>query len=303
MDRPTHVDPARQAHYQDFYGPAEQEDRPPLVVVGNCQAEALRILLDDDDAPYRGVRIPPVHELEAADLPYLEALLGRCGYAVMQPVANDYRGLPLGTEQLRELLPKGAELVRVPVLFYSGTLPWQALVRDPRDGANDPPVVPYHDLRTLAQAATGGARRELTAIAEQAQASVAELRARESAYDAVPMADLLESPYAGIFHTINHPGNGMLTALANRVRTALGLASDITEPKETLLSSIISPVEPAVAEALGIEPRGPDWLIDGVPLDPHEVISAQLAWYADNPPVVEAGMVRHEHRMRQLGLL
>lgn len=304
MSADLHADDARRAYYGELYKVSEMDDdRPPLVVVGNCQAEALRILLSADDAPYRGVRIPPVHELEADDLPYLRDLLGRSGYAIMQPVADDYRGLPLGTDQLRTLLPEHAQVVRVPVLFYSGTLPWQALVRDPRDGAHDPPVVPYHDLRTLAQAATGQPRRQVDGIVEHAAASVADLRRREEAYDAVAVSDLLEPPYAGIFHTINHPGNEMLTELANRVRAELGLAGDIPEPDDVLLSSIISPVEPEVAQALGIGSRGPDWIVNGEKVPAEEVIDAQLAWYAGNRPVVDAGLDRHGERMRQMGLL
>lgn len=298
------ADAGRRAYYGELYGVAGPEDeRPPLVVLGNCQAEALRILLDADDAPYRGVRLPAVHELEADDLPFLRDLLGRSAYAVMQPVAKDYRGLPIGTEQLQALLPAHARVVRIPVLFYSGTLPWQALVRDPRDGANDPPVVPYHDLRTLAQAATGGTRREIAGIAEHAQTSAAELRAREEAHRTVRASDLLDPPSTGIFHTINHPGNGMLTALANRIRTELGLDGDIAAPDHILLSSIISPVEPSVAEALGIEPRGPHWVVDGRQVAAQEVVEAQLAWYGDNHPVVEAGIARHGDRMRRMGLM
>lgn len=295
---------SRREHYADFYGrTAPDDERPELVVVGNCQAEALRLLLDGDGLPYRGVRMPPVHELAKDDLPHLEALLSRTRYAVLQPIADDYRGLPLGAAQLRRLLPADARVVMVPVLFYSGTLPWQALIRDPRDGAHDPPVVPYHDLRTLAQAATGSPRRHPQQVAEHAAASIGDLRAREDAYGTVRASDLLSPPYADLFHTINHPGNRVLVELARRVRRELGLRGDVQTPEGTLLSSVISPVEPFVADALGIEPRGPHWLVHGQPVDADQVVAAQLEWYAENPPVVQAGLKRHGERMRRMGLL
>ena len=40
-----------------------------------------------------------------------------------------------------------------------------------------------------------------------------------------------------------------------------------------------------------------------VGLDGDEIVSAQLDWYAANPPVVEAGLARHGEAMRRLGLL
>lgn len=279
------------------------DDRPLLLVVGNCQAEALRLLLQVPGAPYRSIRLPAVHELEAADIPHLQGLLARTAYAVLQPVADDYRGLPVGSAQLRALLPASAQSVSVPVIFYSGTLPAQALVRDPRDGANDPPVEPYHDLRTLAQAATGQPRRPLNGVREAAEESVAELRAREAAHGTVVMSDLLAAPYTGIMHTINHPGNELLIELAARVRRELGLSPDVAEPDGVLLSSVISPVEPEVADSLGIAPRGPGWLINGVEVSDADVVESQLEWYAANEPVVAAGLKRHGERMRRLGLL
>jgi hypothetical protein len=41
-----------------------------------------------------------------------------------------------------------ATVVRWPVIRWAGLHPFQAIVRDPRDPSRDPPIVPYHDLRT-----------------------------------------------------------------------------------------------------------------------------------------------------------
>jgi len=143
----------RTRHYGAFYGvtPTEHgDDRPVLVVHGNCQVESLRVVIEASEAGYRCVRVPPVHELVAADLVHLHRLLGRCAVLVSQPVRADYRGLPLGTAQLA-LAAAHARLVVVPIVRDARLHPLQALVRVP--GAGEPPVVPYHDVRTLARAA------------------------------------------------------------------------------------------------------------------------------------------------------
>lgn len=50
----------RRQHYAHFYGlaPLPSDDRPLLVVHGNCQAESLRVLLDGAASPVRTVRVP-----------------------------------------------------------------------------------------------------------------------------------------------------------------------------------------------------------------------------------------------------
>ena len=126
------------------------------LVIGNCQAEALRQILDAvGDRPYRTVLVPPVHEIEASDLPHLEVLLRQTAVLSCQPIRNDYRDLPLGTGQLAAVLPAAATVLRWPVIRYAGLYPFQVIVRRPADRSVVPPPVPYHDLRTIAAALEG----------------------------------------------------------------------------------------------------------------------------------------------------
>ena len=98
---------------------------------------------------FTGERIAPVHELEAADMGWFLDLVARADVLVTQPIRDNYRGLPVGTRQLRT----SARRVVVPVLRFDGLMPHQAIIRDPDDPSLNPPVVPYHDLRTLVAAA------------------------------------------------------------------------------------------------------------------------------------------------------
>lgn len=223
---------------------------------------------------------------------------------VTQPVRDGYRELPLGTAELAARLPRGARVVRVPVIRYTGLHPFAAIVRHPDDMARVPPVVPYHDLRTLAAAAgrppAGPPAAEV--VREIARGSVAELARRERATD-VGVSDVLAGLGAAAAHTLNHPGNPVLIALARRVQDALGLPVDAADPGRVLLGGIRAPLAAGVVDALGLDadPR-PHWTVDGAPVPDATVRAAQLAWYAAHPRWVGAGLERHAERLELLGL-
>lgn len=288
---------SRRRHYGGFYGPLPAG--PVGLVHGNCQAEALRVLLG-----HGFVRMPPVHELTAEDLPHLHGLLARCDVLVAQPVRDGYRDLPLGTSQLAARLPRGARTIRVPVVRYNGLHPYAAIVRHPDDMARVPPMVPYHDLRTLAAAAgrppAGPPGAEV--LRGIARRSVAELARRERDTD-VGVSDRLAGLGAAAAHTLNHPGNPVLIALARRVQEALGGPVDAADPGRVLLGGVRAPLSAEVVDALGLDavPR-PGWTVDGAPVDDDAVRAAQLAWYREHPQWVAAGLRRHRDRLELLGL-
>lgn len=302
----TEVD-GRTRHYGDFYGvvePAESDDRPVLVVHGNCQAEALRVLLERAAPDLRCVRVPPVHELTADDVPHLQRLLARCDVLVAQPVRDGYRGLPLGTMEAVAATPL-ARLVRIPVVRDSRLHPYQALVRVP--SAGEPPVVPYHDLRTLSLAAGRSeqvAASDAEGLLEVGRRSQAELRRREAEHRTLVVSDLLEQTGADSSHTLNHPGNPVLIGLAQRVLDALGHDGTVGDPGRVLLRSVLAPLHPEVLDALGLDAAAARevWLVDGEPVDDEHVRAEQLAWYAEHPEVVTAGLERHGAAMTVLGL-
>ena len=76
-----------------------QEDVAGLVaLVGPGQAS--RLLLGAGDVT--STRLPAVHELTEADLKPLRELLAATDLLVTQPIADDYRGLPVGAHQLAD---------------------------------------------------------------------------------------------------------------------------------------------------------------------------------------------------------
>jgi hypothetical protein len=245
-----------------------------------------------------------VHELTAADLPQLERWLGRARLLVSQPVRDDYHDLPLGTAQLAAMLPREARVVRVPVVRFAGLYPAHVIVRPPSDVSLVPPVVEYHDVRLIAEAA--GRALPIDALTPAvvrsvAELSLAELRKREVAHDTVVASDLFEvgadgtgTPRFDQMRTLNHPGNPVWTALASRVRERVGLPEHVVDPGRPVLSSVHAPREQAVIDAWGLDAEPTDhWVVGGERVDADEVRRAHLAWYAEHPDAVEAALARH----------
>ncbi|MDQ2795666.1 MAG: WcbI family polysaccharide biosynthesis putative acetyltransferase, partial [Actinomycetota bacterium] len=245
------ADLPRAHHYGEFYGLKPlPKGGPFLVVHGNCQAEALRLLLQDaPEAPCVSVRVPAVHELTAEEVPLLQRLLSRASVVLTQPVTDGYHDLPLGAAQVAAVALDATAVVW-PVIRYAGLLPWQVVFNHPRAG--DPPVVPYHDVRTMLRAArepeprTGDA--EFRAVSAW---SLDELWARERRAGAVRVSDLVREAGPSATNTVNHPGNAVLVALARRLQGHLGWPVTAADPGFTLLDSVHAPVDPVVLEALG----------------------------------------------------
>jgi len=281
----------RRSHYAEFLGERSAPDGYGLVV-GNCQAESVRLVISSDALP--AVRIPAVHELDADDTARLHALLAKASFLVSQPIRDDYRGLPLGTSQLRASLPAGARVVTVPAVRFAGLHPFQAVLRLP-EFPEDPPLVAYHDVRTVAAAAGLPVPSELpaTAVRALADASVAELRRRETLGVDVAASDLLSPVVEGLARTVNHPGNALFLPLGERLVEALGAPGKAVDPGRPILASVRAPLEAWVVDVwnLDAEPR-PDWIVDGETLPADTVHAAHLAYYAERPALLAAVVER-----------
>ncbi|WJZ17725.1 hypothetical protein CGUA_05705 [Corynebacterium guangdongense] len=280
-----------------------------MLVVGNCQAEATRQLVTSTGTAV-SFRIPPVHEWTREDAERVHALLPETDALVMQPVRDNYRGLACGTAQLADLLPAHGRVVTFPVLRYDGLMPYQAIVRSPSDPSLNPPLVPYHDLRILATAATGGTSADVPdpapgadALRRLAAMSVAQLRRREEAHGTVRVSGHLAT--APVWHTINHPDNATLGVLAEAIARALHDALGTPAPgavqlpaDREMLGAVQAPVDPAAAAALGVRVQGRDGWRPGA----EELTEAHLEFYRRHPDVVAAGLTRHAERLALLGL-
>lgn len=288
---------ARRRHYGEFFGEAPLPENFGLVV-GNCQAESLRLVIASDALP--AIRVPAVHELTAADADRLHQLLAAASFLVVQPIRDDYRKLPLGTAQLRASLPSGARVVTVPAVRFAGLHPFQAVLRLPAF-PEDPPLVAYHDVRTVAEAAGTPVASALPAaeVRAIADASVAELRRREALGLDVVASDLFAPVVEDLARTVNHPGNALFLPLGERLVEALGAPGHVVDPGRPILAGVRAPLEDWVVDAWNLDaaPR-PDWIVAGETLPAETVREAHLAYYAERPALLAAVVARTEPLIR-----
>lgn len=302
----------RDYHYGEFYKLREIADdletghdaaasAPRVAVVGNCQAESLRILLATTGA-VRSFRIPPIHEWDEADLPFVRHLLADTDVLISQPVRDNYRDLPCGTDQLAQYLPSHGRVVKFPVLRFNALNPYIAIVRSPQNPSLNPPVVPYHDLRLIAEHAQLS-RPGTPDFAGVLNQTVEQLASRERTHGCVSISDtLLDIP---VWHTLNHPSNETLAVLARRVLRAidpqLAEAHEVQLPDEELLGHLQSPIDEQAAQALGAKVRRGEWTDNGEVIDAEEIREAQLKFYEEHPEVVQAALNRHGELLTLLG--
>lgn len=276
-------------HFAEFWHGRPREDYG--VVVGNCQAESVRLVLDSDELPL--VRVPPVYLLDAAATRRLHEVVAGAAALIAQPVKDDYHGLPLGTRQLAASLPPSGRAVTFPIVRFTGLHPFQAALHVP--GIEEtPPLVAYHDVRTLALAAGAPVRERLDpdGVRAEAAASLAELRRREEPLD-VAASDLFAEPRFDLVRTVNHPGNEVILALGDRILRALGRDGAARDPGRPLLNAVHAPREDWVIDAWGLDAHAvPDWTVDGRRVDPAEVREAHLAWYREHPQFVRGAVDR-----------
>ncbi|WP_312719212.1 WcbI family polysaccharide biosynthesis putative acetyltransferase [Mobilicoccus sp.] len=289
---------------------AHRDVRPLWVIHGGPQADPLRrLLVSDADAPYVAVSATSADDLTAADLPTFARLLNHADAFICERLPRGYRGLPIGFDDLLKHLRPGIPIVTFPRVGYAGLHPFQ-VGRDPAAGLPDPPLVPYHDLRSVAAA-------EKTVPPEQARHTfpsaqvIREFAAwqllrirREESHTDCAIAGSVRGAGLEAVHTVDRPGNTLLLRLARDILAALGVDDTVVDPTTLLYGQYRSPVDPRIAEALGTpEPDTDTWRVNGKELTLDEIRDAQIAWYRGHPEVAKAVVAAEAPRMDLLGLL
>ena len=295
-------------------------DRPLAVVYGNCTAEPLRGLLADSLAfseAYRTEPIPAAQEIASHDtVARLRQTMAEAKLVIFQPVRNDYRGMPVGSDQITSAAPPDARRLTFPALFYDGIFPYQAYVRATDHSREEiPHLAGYHDLRFVFCAAQGwstdqarewlrafrGAPDGLRAWAWHAQQRLATY---ESGLD-IRVTDRLFSAemHHRSFFTVDHPTNGSLGELAARIHAALGLPYDAAPPAHPLVGRYQAPLDADVIAALDLPTSpGTGWMIMDRVHPCEQLLAEHLEHYARHPESVTAAVEEHDERMRVLGL-
>lgn len=284
-------------------------ERPLWIVHGGAQADPLRRLLHSaTDAPYLVASTTSADTVTPEGLTHLRRLVAEADAFITEPLPRGYLGQPVGMDDLTPFLRLGTPVITFPRIHFEGLHPYQVQAAP---GVTDvPPIVPYHDLRTVAavsghssKAKAWGGDVSPRALRECAAWSLVRMRLTEARTD-VRVADVVRGAGAESVHTVNRPGNGLLMTIARGVQEALGVTTDLQDPGIDMLAQCSQPVSPQVAEALGVTPPTRDtWSVYGRQFSLEEVDEVQSRWYHDHPGILRAVLAQEHARMDLLGVL
>ena len=285
-----------------------------VVVVGNCQATALAMVLRTNDeftARFELVDFPAVHEIPEAMVPALHRAVAAASVVIPQRIDDGYRdGLGLGTETM-VALARTERVVRWPSVYWAGYFPDLFYLRGP---AGEPVVdgpFDYHDRSILDAYAAGlhpaaTCRRladpELPSDAcAWAAASTAELDIRGRDCD-VDVGAFIGARFREelLFLTMNHPSNAMLGFLADEITALLGVPGrvDLRRFAGEILGPSFYPLHANHARALGLGAFAATctagattpFRIRGVTHPPAAAVQLFYDYYAAHPELVEINL-------------
>lgn len=283
-----------------------------VVVVGNCQAKALELMLATNEEfakCFEFVSFPAVHEIPAEMIPELHSAVADAALVILQRVEDGYRdGIGLGTETLARIAG-AATVIRWPSVYWAGYFPDLFYLRN----ATGQPVVDgpfdYHD-RSILQAYASDLDVEGTcrlledpelpsdALAWAANAT-AELQIRGKDCD-ILVTDFIDANFRSelLFYTMNHPANQLLAFLAQEIIKFLDIPGYVH--KENMPGEVLGwtfyPLHPNHIQALGLS-FGADivwgraqFMIRGVAYEPPDAVQAFFSYYAAHPDLVDLNL-------------
>jgi hypothetical protein len=283
-----------------------------VVVVGNCQATALELMLSTNEELTRRfefVSFPPVHEFPETMVPELHRAVADAAVVVLQRIDDGYRGgIGLGTDTLKRIA-RTENVVRWPSVYWAGYFPDLFYLRDAQrqpvlDGPFD-----YHDRSILQAYADGvdvaGACRLLEDPERPSDArswaaeATAELDIRGQDCE-VQVASFIASRFREelLFFTMNHPTNRLLEFIAEQITARLGISGSV-DPRRMpgeVLGSTFYPLHASHVRALGLRfgeevgaGRTP-FRIRGTSYEPAQAVQLFYKYYDTHPRLVELNL-------------
>lgn len=279
-----------------------------VVVVGNCQAGALEMMLATNGEftkRFEFTSFPAVHEIPEAMVSDLHRAVADAAVVIPQRVQEDYRdGIGLGTETLARIAGS-ATVVRWPSVYWAGYFPDLFYLRDEEgqpviDGPFD-----YHDrtiLHAYAASLDIAATCRLLEDPERpsdardwAAKATAELELRGQDCD-VQVTSFIDSRFQDelLFFTMNHPANRMLGFIARQITELIGIHGGVDHRciANEILGQTFYPLHPnhirALALGFGEEVaagRVP-FRIRGVSHELEEAVQAFFVYYQLHPDLV-----------------
>ena len=283
-----------------------------VIVIGNCQAQALEIMLSTNEAftnRFELVSFPAVHEIAEGLVPELHRAVADASVVIAQQIDDGYRdGLGLGTDTIAGLAGSAA-IVRWPSVFWAGYFPDLFYLRD----AAGQPVVDgpfdYHDRAVLQAYASGmgvAATCRLledpdraSGALESAASATAELGVRGRDCD-IHITSFIDAHFQEelLFFTLNHPANRLLGFIAQQITEFIGIPGRVEHGQilDEVLGSTFYPLHASHVRALGlrfgaeVEAGRIPFKIRGVTYEAPQAVQAFFDYYRANPQLVELNL-------------
>jgi Polysaccharide biosynthesis enzyme WcbI len=283
-----------------------------IVVVGNCQARALEMMLSTNaefTSRFELMSFPAVHEISVERMPELHRAVADASVLVVQRIDEGYRGgIGLGTETLARIAER-ATVVRWPSVYWAGYFPDLLYLRD----AQGQPVVDgpfdYHDrsiLRAYAEGLDEDAALALLGDPELpsdarawAASATAELDERGRDCD-VQVTSFIDSRFREelLFFTMNHPTNRLLGFLAQETTNLIGVPGAVDHKliRDEILGPTFYPLHANHVRDLELAFGGEllagrtPFKIRGVAYEPREAVRAFFDYYSAHPELVELNL-------------
>lgn len=248
-----------------------------ICIYGNCQAAPIKHMLYEK---LRGhdvelLTLKAVHLIKPHEVEQIHEQVRSADVLISQRVSDNYWGMPLGTDQLAQLLKPNGRLIVIPSAYFDGYFPNFLYIKDvtgktvsPRDEKYNCFPSDYHEAFCLLSKVHGLSESELNSlytttdyslkfmewVAHKAKASIEEMRQRDEKCD-VKLADFMEAHYQTkqLFWTFNHPSKEVLNFICDEVVKILGVGSSTFIDKEYLDKEVIFPIFDYVAQALNLQ--------------------------------------------------
>ncbi len=280
-----------------------------VVVVGNCQASALELMLNTNEEFTRRfelVSFPPVHEFPEAMIPELHRAVAEAAVLIPQRIDDGYRGgMGLGTDTLMGIA-RTSTVVRWPSVYWAGYFPDLFYLRDAAGGLVLDGPSDYHDRTILWAYAAGVGVADACLLLEDperpsaarawSEEATAELSVRGRDCE-VQVTEFIASRFREelLFYTMNHPTNRLLAFIAQQITDLIGVPGNVDSqrmPGEVLGSTFyplhanhVRALDLRFGEELGAG-RTP-FRMRGTSYEPSQAVQMFFDYYAAHVDLVE----------------
>ena len=281
-----------------------------IIVIGNCQSTILQTIIKTS---LNEVNVPPikeVHLIQKSDIDNLYTELASSDIVICQLIQDNYRNLPIGTNQIAEKLSPSTKMVIIPNIYFNAYFPnfiyiknekgqtvtfdsskYKGFPSDYYDSMIIAAILLKYDLRDILNIYKTKLKNKWGI--DNLTKSFIELKKRESNCD-IHISKYLKDNYRKkqLFWTFNHPANDVFFHLTQQIFLFLDISKNI-EPlnkeryKKEFMSHITFPTYKFISESLQLEFIPNKFRMHNTQLSYEDFITQCFNMYNKNPELID----------------